>query len=80
MAGDFNDSPQSYAYRIIRNGLNDSFEHGGTGFGTTFAGRIPGLRIDFILGSQDLNFVRHHVSPVRFSDHYPVLSRVTKVN
>ncbi len=80
VAGDFNDSPQSYAYRIIRNELNDSFEHGGTGFGTTFAGRIPGLRIDFILGSQDLNFVRHHVSPVRFSDHYPVLSRVTKVN
>lgn len=78
VAGDFNDTPQSYAYRIIRQGLNDSFEHGGTGFGTTFAGRIPGLRIDFILGSKDLDFVSHHVAPVHFSDHYPVLTRVKR--
>lgn len=80
VAGDFNDTPQSYAYRIIRQGLNDSFEQSGTGFGTTFAGRIPGLRIDFILGSSDLNFVSHHVAPVQYSDHYPVLTRVTKAN
>ncbi len=80
VAGDFNDTPQSYAYRIIRQGLNDSFEHGGSGFGTTFAGRIPGLRIDFILGSSDLNFGSHKVESVDFSDHYPVLTRVTKVN
>ncbi|MCF8238111.1 MAG: endonuclease/exonuclease/phosphatase family protein [Saprospiraceae bacterium] len=80
VAGDFNDTPQSYAYRIIRKGLKDSFEHGGFGFGTTFAGRIPGLRIDFILMSPDLDVINHQVSPVRYSDHYPVLSRVIKAD
>ncbi len=80
VAGDFNDTPQSYAYRIIRKGLKDSFEHGGSGFGTTFAGRIPGLRIDFILASEDLEVIDHQVSPVRYSDHYPVLSRVIKAD
>lgn len=76
VAGDFNDTPQSYTYRMIRHGLHDSFEHGGMGFGTTFAGRIPGLRIDFILSSTDLQFSDHRVAPVRMSDHYPVLARV----
>lgn len=76
VAGDFNDTPQSYTYRMIRQGLEDSFEHGGMGFGTTFAGRIPGLRIDFILSSTDLHFLDHRVAPIRMSDHYPVLARV----
>ena len=29
VAGDFNDTPQSYTYRMIRQGLRDSFEQGG---------------------------------------------------
>lgn len=77
VAGDFNDTPQSYAYHIIRQGLDDSFEHGGFGFGTTFAGRIPGLRIDFLLASTGLTFLDHTVAKGRFSDHYPVLARLT---
>ncbi len=73
--GDFNDTPQSYCYRTVAEGLEDSFQYGGTGFGTTFAGKIPGLRIDYILGGSGITFLDHHIQRVSLSDHYPVSSR-----
>ena len=47
--GDFNDTPQSYAYRKIKKGLNDSFRKSGRGFGNTYAGELPSFRIDYIM-------------------------------
>lgn len=75
LAGDFNDTPQSYSVHRIAGDLNDSFCAGGTGFGTTFAGSIPGLRIDYILGSEAVNFTHHQVDKTAYSDHYPVSAR-----
>ncbi|MBP6183957.1 MAG: endonuclease/exonuclease/phosphatase family protein [Saprospiraceae bacterium] len=75
--GDFNDTPQSYSYRTVAEGLDDSFQCGGSGFGTTFAGKIPGLRIDYILGGKGIAFLDHHIQRVSLSDHYPVSARVT---
>lgn len=72
VAGDLNDTPQSYVYRTISEGLEDSFLHGGTGFGTTYGGVIPGLRIDHILGGKGVRFLEHRVHGSDLSDHYPV--------
>ncbi len=49
MSGDFNDSPMSFAYRTLRKGMADAFMKNGKGWGTTWKGRIPLLRIDYIL-------------------------------
>ena len=47
--GDFNDTPQSYAYRKIRKGIHDAFRLAGGGFGNTYSGDLPSFRIDFIM-------------------------------
>lgn len=77
IAGDFNDTPYSYAYRILTKGRKDSFLDRGFGIGTTYMGLIPGLRIDFILADQGvLNFCTHRVSQTPFSDHNPVIAEI----
>ena len=72
LAGDFNDTPSSFVYNKISSFLEDTFVEKGNGFGRTYAGELPLLRIDFILKSQEfktLNYQRHKVF---FSDHFPV--------
>jgi endonuclease/exonuclease/phosphatase family metal-dependent hydrolase len=72
LCGDFNDTPVSYAYEILSSGLEDAFTSGGRGLGTTYIGKLPIFRIDYVLHSEDLavtDFVTHDV---RFSDHRPV--------
>jgi endonuclease/exonuclease/phosphatase family metal-dependent hydrolase len=76
IAGDFNDVPQSYASSVIRKGLADSFVECGSGIGVTYAGKIPGLRIDYILCDENFMILDHEVKKENFSDHYPVFSRI----
>lgn len=74
LCGDFNDIPQSYTYQTLANGLQDTFKQKGSGIGVTYAGNVPGLRIDYILVSsafQVLDFEKRRTS---FSDHRPVAS------
>jgi endonuclease/exonuclease/phosphatase family metal-dependent hydrolase len=78
IAGDFNDTPQSYSYRQVARHFKDSFMQGGSGFGTTFAGTIPGLRIDYVFGSDELAFISHRVPKTAYSDHYPVIARFVR--
>ena len=69
---DMNDTPVSYAYRQVRKKLNDSFVGVGTGVGTTYIGKVPSNRIDYIFHSpklQPVNFITHDVY---FSDHKPI--------
>lgn len=73
LTGDFNETPASYAYRAIRKaGLIDAHKESGNFFGTTYAGNLPLLRIDYIFYSND--FISKHTSvhQVGWSDHYPV--------
>ena len=72
VCGDFNDTPASYSYKIIANQLNDSFLEIGHGVGSTYAGSLPFLRIDYILHSEQLEPFRFEIRKVNFSDHYPV--------
>lgn len=77
LCGDLNDPPQSFTYRLLSKNLNDSFLKKGNGLGTTFGGRIPALRIDYIFVDPELTLVNHKVIKDKFSDHFPVLSKIT---
>lgn len=72
VAGDFNDTPQSYAYRKIRRGLHDAFRKSGRGFGNTYAGELPSFRIDYILYSDPLKSYGFLRNKTDYSDHFPI--------
>lgn len=72
VCGDFNDSPFSYAYHTISAKLKDAFVEAGNGFGPTYNGNLPPLRIDYIMYSGDLKAFNFQTSKVDLSDHFPV--------
>ncbi|HRG32356.1 MAG: endonuclease/exonuclease/phosphatase family protein [Saprospiraceae bacterium] len=75
IAGDFNDTPFSYAYRQLSKKRKDSFLENGNGIGSTYVGALPGLRIDFILSDEKkFSFCNHKVLQTSFSDHNPVMT------
>ena len=73
VAGDFNDTPMSYAMHTLRGSrAEDTFVAASFGPGGTHLGAIPGLRIDGILADTTLQCVSHHTHGVVLSDHRPV--------
>lgn len=72
VSGDFNDTPVSYVYQQIANGLQDAFLESGFGFGSTYSGNIPFIRIDYILHSDRLNATGFQAHKVQYSDHFPI--------
>lgn len=76
ICGDMNDTPMSYAYHTLVKGLKDSFYEKGVGLGSTYAGSLPALRIDYILTSPSINIYTHKVLPKTRSDHYAVVAKV----
>ena len=76
VCGDFNDTPSSYAYHEIRGNLKDAFMECGNGFGATYNGSFPGLRIDYMMYDDafdcgECKVVRDHIS-----DHFPVVTHL----
>lgn len=76
IGGDMNDVPQSFAYKKISSGLKDGFLERGFGLGTTFAGRIPTLRIDYFFCNQGLRFLSYDTYRTKFSDHFNISARL----
>ena len=78
VCGDFNDIPVSYSYQTLSSSKNlkDAFQEAGCGLSVTYAGNIPGLRIDFILLDKKFKVFNCHVNKVPYSDHYPVVSEI----
>ena len=74
LCGDFNDTPTSYSYKQLSEGLKDSFSKAGQGIGQTYNGKLPALRIDFILYSPELNLNNFETTDVYLSDHFPIIS------
>jgi len=72
LAGDFNDPPMSYTYHVFEEDLCDSFIEEGYGWGTTWIGAIPMLRIDYILSSPEMKIVDFQCLQSDMSDHFPV--------
>ncbi len=77
VCGDFNDTPQSYTYHLLAKNLTDSFKEKGTGFGTTYAGSIPALRIDYILTHKKIEVQSHEILKENYSDHFPVICKIS---
>jgi endonuclease/exonuclease/phosphatase family metal-dependent hydrolase len=76
VCGDFNDIPVSYTYNVMSENLTDAFKSRGSGFGTTYSGNIPALKIDYILTDKKIIPLNFDIPDVRFSDHFPVVSKV----
>ena len=74
ICGDFNDTPNSFAYRVLSNGLNDAFTSYGQGLGTTYRGPIPNLRIDYILYDPSIAIQSFKEEKVNLSDHNPIIA------
>ncbi len=72
--GDFNDTPQSYAYRKIKKGMHDSFRVAGRGFGNTYSGEMPSFRIDFIMYSNPIISYQFKRIKTGYSDHFPIMT------
>lgn len=77
VCGDMNDTPSSYAYAKLSHNLQDAFRQKGFGFGSTYAGSLPLLRIDYIFTSPQASIERFEVLPYHVSDHYPIYARLT---
>ena len=76
VCGDFNDLPNSYTYQKIAKGLEDSFLKKGNGIGSTFIGKIPFLRIDYILHSHHFETIKVNIHPQELSDHKAIESNL----
>ena len=73
VAGDFNDSPMSYAMRSLRKSrVSDTFAAGEFGWQGTHIGALPGLRIDGVLADTLWHARSHQTHDVELSDHRPV--------
>lgn len=77
VCGDFNDTPATYSYNTLAKNLKDAFVEKGKGYGNTYNGKLPAMRIDYILS--DTLFQVHHfeIGKINISDHYPVISTLS---
>ncbi len=76
VCGDFNDLALSYAYSKLTTKLDDAYLKAGFGLGSTYAGKIPFLRIDHILADPSMKIEKTYVVKKTGSDHYPLVSYI----
>lgn len=78
VCGDFNDTPISYTYHIVRSELKDAFVESGKGISNTYRGKLPPFRIDYILYSDYFEAYNYQRHKVEYSDHFPVSATLVK--
>jgi len=78
VCGDFNDTPVSFSYRMLRKGLKDAFVSSGKGIGRTYIGHLPSFRIDNIFYSHGFESYNFKTYNFRLSDHLPVSCELVK--
>ncbi len=76
VCGDFNNTPFSYSYRKLKEGMQDAFRERGNGLGTTFKFEKFPMRIDYIFASEGLEIISFDTLKKTFSDHYAVRATV----
>lgn len=76
VCGDFNNTPFSYSYRMLKNNMQDAFRVRGNGLGTTFEFDNFPMRIDYILASEGLDFLTFETILKTFSDHRAVMATI----
>jgi endonuclease/exonuclease/phosphatase family metal-dependent hydrolase len=71
---DLNNNQFSYAYKVIKGPMLDSFSEMGNGYGRTIDfWRFP-LRIDFIMVDPSFEVLDHHNYSIDLSDHEPIMA------
>lgn len=72
IAGDFNDTPISYAVTYMSKGLKNGFKEKGSGFGITYNGDFPNFQIDYIFTSPQFSIKNYHIIKKKLSDHFAI--------
>lgn len=73
ICGDMNDTPISHCYHLLSQGLSDTWQEAGIGYGITYHEHHFWFRIDHILHSPQLRALDIKVrNDIEYSDHYPV--------
>ena len=75
VAGDFNDTPASFAYKTISRPLQNASFLRANGIKPTYVDSDYPLIIDYILADKQLKTCNYKRLRVRFSDHYPIVSK-----
>lgn len=78
ICGDFNDTPLSYTYNQFNRKMIDAFRNCSSGIGTTYAGRVPAGRIDYIFHTQNLKSSQFIIQEEIHSDHRAISCRIYK--
>ena len=80
IAGDFNDTPSSFAVNYLASGLKNAFREKGSGIGRTYNGKFPNYLIDYIMASPQFNVATYNVTEKTLSDHFPVRADLVLVH
>lgn len=80
LCGDFNDIPVSWNYHQYKNELVDSFMEAGLGISSTYIGKFPSFRIDYVFHSDEYICTKYDVIQEHLSDHKPVVVSLKKVD
>lgn len=72
LCGDINDTPNSYAYHVLKKNRHDTYLDLATGPGYTYMANRMWVRIDYLLYEGDMQARYVNVIEKRSSDHYPV--------
>lgn len=80
VCGDFNDTPASFSYNYLGDGLNDAFVSSGKGIGRTYVGKLPSFRIDYIFYGEGFTSYNYETLNFRHSDHLPITCDLVKKN
>jgi endonuclease/exonuclease/phosphatase family metal-dependent hydrolase len=76
LCGDFNETPQTNTYRLLKGELKDTFRGSEFGIHSTYEGNPKGIRIDYICVPAEWNLIDHHIIPYHLSDHKAVFAKV----
>ena len=76
VCGDFNDTPLSYAYNQFNQQLVDAFRNCSRGIGSTYVGKVPAGRIDYIFHSHDLHSSHFKIQKKAYSDHRAISCKI----
>lgn len=72
LLGDLNDGPVSYSYNKLSAFLNDAHKKHQFGFGSTYNGNIPFLRIDYAFSSDAIKTIDFKTHRKKITDHFPL--------
>jgi endonuclease/exonuclease/phosphatase family metal-dependent hydrolase len=72
IAGDFNDTPSSYAVNQMASGIQNAFRVKGAGLGRTYNGDFPNYQIDYVMPTSHFTVTSYTVIEKKLSDHYPI--------